>query len=257
MRLTWAAASDPGIRRHVNEDSFCVRPDLGLYVVADGMGGHVAGEVASRIAVETIERFLTETATRDRERTWPVQYDPALHHDANRLTAAFKLANRRIGDEAARRAALKGMATTASALLVRNGAPALVAHVGDSRIYLHRGGALSRVTTDHSWVEEQVRAGVLDREAANQHPWRHVVTRALSGGGDPEVDVAELSLAPGDRVLLCSDGLSSVVSDDRIAGTVGAVDGDLEVVCRRLVSIANDEGGPDNVTIIVIQCDVA
>lgn len=256
MHITWAAATHPGIRRSSNEDSYSVKPDLGLYVVADGMGGHVAGEVASRLAVETIERFVEDTAGPDRERTWPYPYDPALTHDGNRLSSAFRLANRRISEEAAADAGLRGMATTASALLVRDGAPPIVAHVGDSRVYHYRGGQLRRVTVDHSWVEEQVRAGVLDAETASHHPWRNVVTRALAGGTDPQVDVTEIALENGDWVILCSDGLSSVVTDDRIARTVAEATSP-QGLCDRLVELANGEGGPDNVTIIAVSVHAA
>src|SRR5262245_60678664 len=183
--LSWAVSSDPGLRRTSNEDSFCTRPDIGLFVVADGMGGHVAGEVASRIAVEAIEAFSQETAGADKNRTWPFPFDPELSLEANRLRAAFRLANRRIAARIADSTDLRGMATTASAILFGQ-KRACVAHVGDSRVYVLRDGELHQITHDHSWVEEQVRAGTLTPSAARQHPWRNVVTRALSGGEDPE-----------------------------------------------------------------------
>ena len=146
------------------------------------------------------------------------------------------------------------MATTASAFL--SGAQsACVAHVGDSRIYLLRGDSLSQITHDHSWVEEQVRAGTMSPSAARQHPWRNVVTRALSGGEDPEVDVTEIRPAPGDRYLLCSDGLFAVVSDQKIASTLTDRAISLDEVCRRLVEAANAAGGPDNITAVVLEVD--
>jgi len=254
VRFSWAAASHPGLRRSANEDSFRTRPDLGLFVVADGMGGHVAGEVASQIAVEAVEAFVEETAAADRHRTWPVAYDPALSLDANRLRAGFQLANRRIAQQARQEAGLRGMATTASAILVTTRGDATVAHVGDSRVYLYRAGTLRRVTTDHSWVEEQVRAGVLDRDAAHQHPWRNVVTRALAGGDDPDVDLSGVPLEPGDWVLLCSDGLCTVVPDGRIAEAVAAADAP-DGLCSRLVGLANEAGGPDNITVVALRID--
>ena len=152
------------------------------------MGGHVAGEVASRVAVEAIEAFIEETAGADKNRTWPFPFEPNLSLDANRLKAAFRLANRRIASAIADSQDLRGMATTASAVLVGQDT-ACLGHVGDSRVYVLRAGALEQITDDHSWVEEQVRAGTLTPSAARQHPWRNVVTRALSGGDDPEVDV--------------------------------------------------------------------
>ena len=130
----------------------------------------------------------------------------------------------------------------------------MLAHVGDSRIYLFRDNELERMTDDHSWVEEQMRAGLLSPLEARQHPWRNVVTRALSGGEDPEVDVKEVALQPGDRLLLCSDGLSSVVTDERIEEIMRAQPVPTEA-CQALVDEANGAGGPDNVTTLILQID--
>lgn len=254
MPVQWAATTHPGIRRTSNEDSYCSRPDLGLFIVADGMGGHVAGEVASRIAVDAIEAFIGETASDDSQITWPQPVDPALGVDGSRLKSAFHLANRRLADEVAAAVDLRGMATTASTVLLKDDRKAMLAHVGDSRIYLFRDNELERMTDDHSWVEEQMRAGLLSPIEARQHPWRNVVTRALSGGEDPEVDVKEVRLQPGDRLLLCSDGLSSVVPDDRIEEILRAQPVPTEA-CQALVDEANGAGGPDNVTTLILQID--
>jgi len=250
----WAVLSDPGLRRSSNEDCYCTREDIGLYMVADGMGGHVAGEVASRVAVDAIQAFIEETAGADKNRTWPFPFDPTLSLDGNRIKAAFRLANRRIAATIGESPDLKGMATTASALLAGHEA-ACVAHVGDSRVYALRDGTLAQITNDHSWVEEQVRAGTLSPSAARMHPWRNVVTRALSGGEDPEVDVTELSLLRGERFLLCSDGLFSVVTDIQITQILSDPSLSLEDVCRRLIDAANGGGGPDNITAVVLEVD--
>jgi protein phosphatase len=252
--LTWAVRSDPGLKRTSNEDSYSTRPDVGLFVVADGMGGHVAGEVASRVAVEAIEAFIQETAGADKNRTWPFPFDPTISLEANRLRAAFRLANRKIASAIADSQDLRGMATTASAVLL-GATSASVAHVGDSRVYVLRGGKLEQITHDHSWVEEQVRAGTLTPSAARQHPWRNVVTRALSGGEDPEVDVTEVVPRPGERYLLCSDGLFTVVPDGRIAELLGDPKVPLDTIARSLVESANDGGGPDNITALILQID--
>ncbi len=253
MQVSWAALSHPGLRRGSNEDSYGARPDLGLFVVADGMGGHAAGEVASRLAVAAIEGFAAETVGFDGSRTWPFPYDPQLSLESNRLRSAFLIANRRIGDTMSRTEGLRGMATTSSAILI--GARGVsMAHVGDSRLYLMRGGAIEQITRDHSWVEEQVRAGTMTPSAARQHPWRNIVTRALAGGEDPEVDVAELRLRAGDRVLICTDGLHGVVPDARI-GEIASGAGTLESVCETLIAEANAAGGPDNITVLVLQVD--
>jgi PPM family protein phosphatase len=253
--LSWAVSSDPGLKRTSNEDSYSTRSDIGLFIVADGMGGHVAGEIASRVAVEAIEAFVEETAGADKNRTWPFPFDPALSLEANRLKAAFRLANRRIASAISDSQDLRGMATTASAMLfgAHDGS---VGHVGDSRVYVLRNGILDQITQDHSWVEEQVRAGMLSPSAARQHPWRNVVTRALSGGEDPEVDVTEATPEAGDRYLLCSDGLFGVVPDERIAEILGKADAPLDTICRDLVDAANQAGGPDNITALVVQIDV-
>jgi serine/threonine protein phosphatase PrpC len=254
MPVQWAATTHPGIRRTSNEDAFCSRPDLGLFIVADGMGGHVAGEVASKIAVDAIEAFIGETAGDGSGLTWPHPIDPTLGIDGSRLKSAFHLANRRLADEVAAAVDLRGMATTASTVLLKDDHKAMLAHVGDSRIYLFRDNELERMTDDHSWVEEQMRAGLLSPLEARQHPWRNVVTRALSGGEDPEVDVKAVELHPGDRLLLCSDGLSSVVTDERIEEIMRTVPVPTEA-CQALVDEANGAGGPDNVTTLILQID--
>lgn len=255
MRISAAVASDSGLRRESNEDAFCSRPDLGLYVVADGMGGHAAGEVASRLAVEVIEAFIKDTRDADLNRTWPFPYDTTLSLDGNRIKAAFRLANRRIATAMDADDTLRGMATTAAAVLITNGTP-VIAHVGDSRVYRFRAGKLEQITEDHSWVSEQVRAGVLTDADARRHPWRNVVTRALSGGDDPHVDVSEIQVQPDDRLLICSDGLSGVVGFEKLQEIIAKTPG-LDDTCRMLIAAANNAGGPDNITVAVLKVDVA
>ena len=220
MTVSSAVASHPGLRREENEDAYCVRKELGLFMVADGMGGHAAGEIASKMAVEVIEAFINDTRDADVNTTWPFPYDTSLTLEGNRLKAAFRLANRRLASAMEGNDNLRGMATTAAAVLLGKGSP-VVAHVGDSRVYLWREGLLHQITQDHSWVSEQVRAGILSENDARRHPWRNVVTRALAGGDDPQVDVAEIDVKTGDRLLLCSDGLSGVVPPERLEELVG------------------------------------
>jgi protein phosphatase len=255
FRISSAVASHPGLRREGNEDAFCCRGDLGLFMVADGMGGHAAGEIASRMAVEAVEAFINDTRDADVHRTWPFPYDSSLSLDANRLKAAFRLANRRLAAAMADNDALRGMATTAAVALFSGKPPLVVAHVGDSRIYRWRGGTLEQVTEDHSWVSEQVRAGALSESDARRHPWKNVVTRALSGGEDPGVDVRELDVRAGDRVLICSDGLSGVLPPSRLVVIVGE-GRPLADTCQALVDAANEAGGPDNITVALLQVDV-
>ena len=247
MRLTCAARTDPGRRRENNEDSFCAREDLGLFIVADGMGGHVAGEIASRLVVQEVERFVAATSPSPGHAR---RLDGGGRVD-DRLGTALVEANRLLAARIAEDAALQGMATTAVALLAEAEAVAL-AHVGDSRAYRCRAGHLTQLTSDHSWVEEQVRAGLLTAAAARRHPWRHVVTRAISGGADIEVEIAALPIEPGDRILLCSDGLSTVVSDSGIAEVL-RLDRPSHEACDELVRRANTAGGPDNVTVVLVD----
>lgn len=248
MRVLWAAATHPGRRRDSNEDSYCARPDIGLFVVADGMGGHVAGEVASRLAVDAIEATIVsgeccETGTRP------------LSRSEQRLQAAFRHAGESIVSETSQHPRLRGMATTASALLVSDEGWA-IGHVGDSRVYLWRDGVLQQLTRDHSWVAEQVQLGVLSAEDARQHPWRNVVTRALSAADVPAVDFSPFSPQPGDRLLLSSDGLHGVVADEVLADLLGS-DDPLDVVCQRLIDAANAAGGPDNITTLIVHVDAS
>lgn len=255
VRISSAAASHPGLRREQNEDAYCVRPDLGLYLVADGMGGHAAGEVASHTVVDAVEAFVNASAGAGADFDWPLPFETDLSVDANRLHMALVLANRRLGAAMERDPSLRGMATTAAAVLA-TGDRAVVAHVGDSRVYSWRGGTLTQVTADHSWVGEQIRAGFLSELDARHHPWRNVVTRALTGNGDPKIDLAELEPHPGDRVLLCSDGLSGVVSDETLQSAMAADEPPADR-CQRLVEAALRAGGPDNITVAVLDFDVA
>ena len=251
MQISWAARTDAGYRRSQNEDSYGADTERGLFVVADGMGGHAGGEIASELAVEEIQSVITATASLGPDDTWPSAFDRAVGIDGNRLRAGFDAANRRIAREVEGSDALRGMATTAVAVLVTDGKAAL-AHVGDSRAYLLRAGQLSRLTHDHSWVEEQMRAGMMTEAAAREHPWRNIVTRALSGARDLDVEVTELEFQSGDRLLLCSDGLSTVLKDSEIGEVMSAAQ-DLQAGCDELVRRANAAGGPDNITALLLD----
>jgi protein phosphatase len=253
MQIAWAAATHPGRRRPGNEDSHCARPDLGLFAVADGMGGHVAGEIASRLAVAALVSSIEAT----RDDLPPEALDPLLGVAGSRLRLAFSRAAQQLAAAVADDPGLRGMATTTSCVLVGEDDQATIGHVGDSRVYLARGGRVERLTDDHSWVEEQVRAGVLDRRVAERHPWRNVVTRALSGGEPPAVDVRTLQIQAGDRLLICSDGLHGAIGESRLADALDGPPGPLEHLCEHLVDAANDAGGPDNITLVVLAVHAA
>lgn len=251
MPLEFGAATDVGRKRPHNEDSFCADPALGLFLVADGMGGHAAGEVASKTVADAIREFIVDTQN-DRDKTWPFAIDPGLSYVGNRLRAAILVANRLLSRRISEDEELRGMATTLSAVLVNN-KHVVVSNVGDCRAYLLRGGAIRQVTTDHSWVAEQVRAGLLTADAARAHPWRSMVTRAVSGTTELVIDIVELELQSGDGLLLCSDGLHGQVTDGEMAALVGQHNGDLPGACRALIDAANDNGGPDNITAVLIR----
>ncbi|MBI3448098.1 MAG: Stp1/IreP family PP2C-type Ser/Thr phosphatase [Acidobacteria bacterium] len=251
MKVAHKGLSDVGRKREHNEDSFAVIPEDNLFLVADGMGGHAAGEVASRIAVNAIADFIASTR-KDAEITWPYEYDTNLSVASNRLKTAIRLANQRILDTIAERRDLEGMGTTLVSVLLSDGM-ACVGHVGDSRSYLVRGGELSQVTGDHSWVNEQVKLGFLTKEDAVRHPFRNVVTRALGSKEDVQVDISEKPLQKDDTILLCSDGLNTMVDDRTILDLVQRSSGDVETAARNLIAKANEGGGEDNVTVILMR----
>ena len=250
MQTSWAARTDPGLRRYENEDRICANPKLGLFVVADGMGGHAGGEVASQLAVESIQAMTQETNGLGPKDTWPIPFDHHVGNNGNRLRAGFDFANKCIAKRAFETNSLQGMGTTAVAILLADTTVAL-AHVGDSRAYLFRDEKLARLTRDHSWVEEQVQAGMLTEAAARNHPRRNIVTRAISGG-ELDVELSELSLKTGDRLMLCSDGLSTVLTDQEIEEVISRTT-DAQASCDELVRLTNAEGGPDNVTVLILD----
>jgi len=242
MKITAYGLTDVGRRRESNEDAFLLEPGRGVYAVADGMGGHAAGEIASGLAIETLREVLRAEG-RARQ---PVDVDDA----AESLRSAVVEANRRICESIRLHEERRGMGTTLVAL-VHSGRDAVVGHVGDSRLYLLRGNELMRMTSDHSWVNEQVKLGLMNDDAAQRHPMRNIVTRALGSRPDVLVELASVQVQPGDVFLLCSDGLNTMLADDEIHAILAAKRHDPEAACRALVQEANRHGGEDNVTVVV------
>jgi len=229
-------------RRTNNEDAVCARPELGLFVVADGMGGYEGGEVASALAVEAIHELVRRTAG-DADVTWPYKIDPARTITENELMVATRLAGERIA--ARRTGELREMGSTVAVLRLR-GDHAVIAHVGDSRVYRLRDGALAQLTIDHSLVA-QLEASGMKPDAA--FAWRHVVTRAL-GTTTGEPDVQRDRVRTGDVFLLCSDGLSEVLEPDQIAALLADR---AEAACGALVDAAYDAGSRDNISAVVVR----
>lgn len=251
--ITAEGATDVGQVRSSNQDSLLVNEVDHLYVVADGMGGHAGGEIASSLCVQEIAKYL---------KTHTDAFDPAeadrQHPDArisNTLASAVNHASTKIYERALEDPSLRGMGTTATVLKITDG-QAYLAHVGDSRCYLLRCGFIYQVTNDHSLVSEQVRAGILTKEEAEAHSLRNVITRSVGYQEEEDVDTTCLSLEDGDLFVLCSDGLfcNGKMSDKELSLVVK----DLETkAVHKLVSLANERGGDDNITVIIVRVKVA
>lgn len=252
MELKAYGLTHVGRQRQHNEDSFLVESDARLFLVADGMGGHAAGEIASRIAVDSISEFILNT--KEDDGTWPHAYDEHYKRSTNKLMAAVRLANTRVLEAMRKDARLRGMGTTIVACFA-DADTMSVAHVGDSRVYLIRDSKLSRITSDHSWVFEQVQAGMLTEAEAEKHPLRNVITRALGGALQVSPDAVEIEARPGDVFLLCSDGLTGMVPDDEILRLVTSNEGDLVKACQELIDAANARGGLDNITAVLVRTE--
>ena len=237
ITLEVAALTHVGKVRTSNEDAFGQCLNAGVFAVCDGMGGAAAGEIASRIAVDAlIERLCAVTSYEDRRKA---------------LEESITAANRLVYAHASRDDALRGMGTTLVAVAIQNG-HALIGHVGDSRCYLFRDGRLTRETNDHSLVDEQVRLGHMTQEDADRSPLRNVITRAIGTQRSVEAEIADLPLEPGDILLLCSDGLTREVSEDRICAILRGP-GAVEDLCQQLIDAANAAGSHDNVTAILVH----
>jgi PPM family protein phosphatase len=246
MELSFWAATDVGRKRDVNEDNFLVDKKLSLFVVADGMGGHAGGKQASQMAVETIEECVAGA-------TQPLQgYD--LDQMIARFLDAIKIANHRIIGRAAADSELRKMGTTLVALLLDGKDAGAIIHIGDSRAYRLRAGELELLTSDHTLVSDLLRSHEISEAEASEHPYRHVLTRALGAADEASADVLKLDIAPDDLFVLCTDGISGLVSTDRLKTLATAHGSDPEELCRQLVAAANAAGGKDNSTVIVIHC---
>jgi serine/threonine protein phosphatase PrpC len=251
MRIRYAAKTDPGLKRNHNEDYFSLIEDEQLFLVADGMGGHACGEVASKMAADVIREFFARS--RDDDSTWPYKMDRQLSYLENRLVVGIKLANQRIFEAAAKDTRLKGMGTTVVISQIA-GDRLYIAHVGDSRCYRIRGEGVHQLTRDHSLLEDykDARPDMSDEEQ-RKFPHKNVITRALGMRETVQVDVSGDDIQDGDVFVLCSDGLSGMVDNRRLADTVRKAD-DLEHAVNGLVEAANHAGGTDNITVLALEC---
>jgi protein phosphatase len=253
MRTRFAGRTDVGLLREHNEDNFLVMPEYRVIAVADGMGGHRSGDVASQLAVSTLSDFFSITVGRDG--TWPFPVDPSLTDEENYVVTGLRLANRRIFDRSLRTMADFGMGTTIVTAMFDSAAGRVtVGHVGDSRCYRLRGGEIVQLTRDHSLLSDAAHmAPWMTEEELRQIP-PNVITRALGIREDVLVDLLTDDTQAGDVYLLCSDGLSGLVSDEQIHETVTQIP-NLDDACSALISRANLLGGTDNITVVVARIE--
>ncbi|MBM4290747.1 MAG: serine/threonine-protein phosphatase, partial [Deltaproteobacteria bacterium] len=264
MKLTSSGLTHVGMKRSHNEDCLRIFRDEGLFVVADGMGGHSSGEVASELSAETLARFYAHTAL-DEEVTWPSKEDYAATYQENRMRVGVQLSNRKIHDAAVYDIKLKGMGTTLVAAAFYEDRFS-VGHVGDSRVYHYRAGTLRQVTEDHSLLNDYIkmRPGGMTAEEIKAFPHKNVIVRALGMKDSVVVDVITERALEGDLLILCSDGLSGMITDEELQQIIEegvARDGgstltlNLDALCVSLINAANRNGGNDNVTALVVRCD--
>jgi len=250
MKIQWAGKTHVGKERSHNEDSLLALESENLFLVADGMGGHNSGEIASKIAIETISNFYRATSD-DGEITWPFKMDKEKNYDENRLITGIKLSNLRIFEAASLESQYQGMGTTIVCFIYNN-QEAFLGYVGDSRIYLFRDGELSQLTVDHSLLNDYLKTRDLTPEEIENFPHKNIIVRALGMKEMVEVDTTKITPKPDDYFLLCSDGLSDMINNDKIASLIPDFQ-NLEQGCDILIDAANDAGGKDNISVILIK----
>lgn len=247
MKIECYGLTDVGKKREKNEDSLLVNADMGLFMVADGMGGHLGGEFASRIAVKTVEETIQQLLL-DPEATIALDSVFDRTDPGEILKYALRLASQKIYEEACRNTNLRGMGTTAVVLFIRDD-KGYIAHVGDSRAYLVRNSEIRQLTADHSLVAEQLRAGFITEEELKHHKFKNIITRSVGFQNEVEIDLLIRDLELGDRFLLCSDGLTNLVEDVDLHKIV--FKSPPKDACKKLVDLANKRGGDDNVTVVI------
>ena len=248
MQLVSCGMTDVGMRRTHNEDNFLINDEFQLFVVCDGMGGHVGGEVASAIAVRTVEEAFME-------QSWSVvgqSLEDRLQLAEEHIRVAVRLAGSKIHDAAKKERRYRGMGTTCVVMYVQD-SRCIVAHVGDSRGYLIRDNTIEQLTEDHSLVNERIRAGLMTAEEAKNYRFKNVITRSLGFNEHVEIDVQTIPLQVGDYLMMCSDGLSNLVDEEKMASII--LENPLQNAARMLIKLACDNGGDDNITVVIVRVD--
>jgi protein phosphatase len=246
--------SDVGRQRQANEDAFKVMNPQRLWLLADGMGGHAAGQIASKMAVEEVSRFMQELL-HDPLLTWPFERDLALPLEENALMNALRVANVRIYNRSIKEPKCFGMGTTMVAATLASNNELVIASVGDSRCYRFRRGQLTQLTLDHSLLNHLIYVLKMPPEEAHSKAASNVIIRAVGLEDDVEVDVLRSDVQDGDLFLMCSDGLNDLVSDAQIAEVMSRHAYQLEQMTERLINLANEEGGTDNITVIALRAE--
>lgn len=250
MKRYFAGLTDRGIVRSVNQDAYYIEPNGRFFIVADGMGGHAGGQEASQIATEVMQDYLTQ------------QWD-SQQSSVELLEGAFLKANQAIVQDQREHPERSDMGTTAVVVMFRDEEPnqegaksggIWVAHIGDSRLYRLRGSKLEQITEDHTWVARAMKAGQINAEQARNHPWRHVLSQCLGRQDMEEVEVQAIEVLSGDRLLLCSDGLTEELSDSAIANHLKGIRA-CEQAAKALVNAAKDKGGRDNITVVIVAVE--
>jgi protein phosphatase len=251
-RVRFAGETNIGLKRQHNEDSFFLPDAEKLAIVADGMGGHASGEVASKMAVDMVAEHFKASAD-DAELTWPYKLDHSDRYEANRLINGIKLANLEIYERAQREESCHGMGTTIVASLFLDD-KVLIGHVGDSRVYRFRDGVLAQLTEDHSLLNDYIKMKRLSSDDAGKFPHKNVIVRALGMKESVQVDLLAESHRVGDTFLMCSDGLSGMVDDAGLAYVLSE-ENDLDAACERMITAANRNGGVDNITCVLARVE--
>lgn len=251
MDIIFSGESSVGKKRSINEDAYFADKEQRLFIVADGMGGHNAGEIASQQALEIFREYF-QKGIEDKDTSWIRHIDPGMDDISNVITASVKIANSRVYRMSFTNPQYKGMGTTLAGIYFTE-RTAYIFNIGDSRVYSYKGGNLLQITEDHSWIQEQVRLKLLTDSQAKNHQWKNVITRALGTAKNINIDLFKHPYESGEIFLICTDGLTSMLDDEKIKSIIENNRLELNEIITKLIDQANKAGGEDNITAISIE----